>query len=70
MVSKTLDNAYVLKSQKKTELCVAFFLLAKHYRDAIHIALLDLKNPQLAVLIYRVFEEEIRKDEEIHGEIK
>ncbi len=42
---KTLDNAFVLKSQKKLELCAAFFILAKKYSDAINIMLLEMNSP-------------------------
>ena len=62
---KAVNNAFVLKSQKKFELCAAFFILAKKYLEAIEILIVYLKDMQLALLVYRIFENEINRDEKL-----
>ncbi len=44
VIKRTINNAFDLKSKKKLELCVAFFLLAKYYSEAISIILLHMKD--------------------------
>ena len=60
---KAINNAFLLKSQKKYDLCAAFFLLARNYVDAIMIIVEELKDLQLAILVLRFFEKEIPIEE-------
>lgn len=60
---KAVNNGYVLKSQKKFELSAAFFILAKHYIEAIDLLVSYGDNIQLAVLVYRLFEGAINANE-------
>ena len=60
---KAINNAYVLKSQKKFELSAAFFILAKKYIEAIEILIVYYKDMQLGLLVYRIFETQIRNDQ-------
>ena len=61
-VEKAINNAFVLKSQKKFELSAAFFLLAKQYTEAIDLLISYSNDVQLAILIYRLFENTITQD--------
>lgn len=62
-VEKAVNNAYVLKSQKKFELSAAFFILARHYIEAIDLLITYSNNMQLSVLIYRLNETAIMQNE-------
>ena len=70
VIKRTIDNAFVLKSKKKFELCVAFFLLVKFYSEAINIILMYMNDPQLALLVYKINENKIKADEKQNKEIR
>lgn len=49
-------NAYALLSKHRYEYAAAFFLLADQLRDAVHVCLTKLKDPQLAIAVARCYE--------------
>ncbi|KAH8677734.1 RAVE protein 1 C terminal-domain-containing protein [Xylariales sp. PMI_506] len=51
-----LKNAYALLSKRRFEYAAAFFLLADHLQDAVHVCLNQIKDLQLAITIARVYE--------------
>lgn len=69
VIERTIKNAFVLKSKKKFELCVAFFLLVKFYSEAINIILMFMNDPQLALLVYKINENFINANEKQKNEI-
>ena len=52
-------NAYALLSKKRSEHAIAFFILAGAFNDAITVCLNQLQDPHLAILICKIFKEEI-----------
>lgn len=62
--TKAVNNAYLLRSKKRFMDSAAFFLLARKYREAMELLVYSLQNLQLVVLVFRIFENEIRQDAE------
>ena len=52
-------NAYALLSKKRFEHAIAFFILAASYKDAVTVCLNQLQDPQLAILICKLFKAEV-----------
>lgn len=62
--NKAVNNAFQLRSKKRFIDSAAFFILAKRYREAMEVLLESLRNLQLVVLVFRLFEVEIRNSAE------
>ena len=60
---KAYNNAFVLRSKKKFEESAAFFILAHQFSEAFDIILNHLKDIQLAILVFRVNEKEIKESD-------
>ncbi|KAJ3017210.1 regulator of (H+)-ATPase in vacuolar membrane [Thoreauomyces humboldtii] len=56
--SAALKNAFALLGKQRYEYAVAFFLLADKLRDAVSVCLKQLKDPQLATILCRLYEGE------------
>ncbi len=67
---KAYNNAFVLRSKKKFEESAAFFILAHQFSEAFDIILNHLKDIQLAILVFRVNEREIKDSESQFAFIK
>ncbi|KAI5290632.1 regulator of (H+)-ATPase in vacuolar membrane [Ascosphaera aggregata] len=52
----SLKNAYALLGKRRFHYAAAFFLLADSPRDAAHVCINQLKDPQLAIAIVRAYE--------------
>lgn len=59
--TKSVNNAFLLRSKKRFLDSAAFFILAKNFREALEIILESEKDLQLAVLVYRIYENEIKE---------
>ena len=53
-----LKNAFALLGKQRYEYAAAFFLLAGKLKDAANVCIRQLKDPQLAICICRIFEGE------------
>ncbi|KAJ3091060.1 regulator of (H+)-ATPase in vacuolar membrane [Quaeritorhiza haematococci] len=51
-----VKNAFVLLGKQRYEYAVAFFLLGERLKDATSVCLKQLNDPQLAIVICRLFE--------------
>ena len=54
--SAALKNAYVLLGKQRNEYAATFFLLGEKLRDAVNVCLKQLNDPQLALVIARMYE--------------
>ncbi|KAH8120057.1 RAVE protein 1 C terminal-domain-containing protein [Phellopilus nigrolimitatus] len=52
-----LKNAYALLSKQRFEYAAAFFILGGSLKDAVHVCVKQLNDPQLAVALARVVEQ-------------
>ena len=60
--NKAVNNAFQLRSKKRFLDSAAFFILARKYRDGMEILIESLKNMQLAILVFKLFENEIKSN--------
>ena len=51
-----LKNAFALLGKQRYEYAVSFFLLGNKLKDAVNVCLKQLNDPQLAIVICRLFE--------------
>ncbi|TPX65121.1 hypothetical protein SpCBS45565_g05402 [Spizellomyces sp. 'palustris'] len=56
--SAALKNAFALLGKQRYEYAVTFFLLADKLKDAMNVCLKQLNDPQLAIVICRLYEGE------------
>ncbi|KAI9089649.1 RAVE protein 1 C terminal-domain-containing protein [Phlyctochytrium arcticum] len=56
--SAALKNAFALLGKQRYEYATAFFLLADKLKDAMNVCLKQLRDPQLAIVICRLYEGE------------
>ncbi|KAI8910438.1 RAVE protein 1 C terminal-domain-containing protein [Gorgonomyces haynaldii] len=53
-----MKNAFALLGKQRYEYAVSFFLLAGKLKDAVNVCMKQLQDPQLAILICRLYEGE------------
>ena len=54
MRNKALSIAFNKKREQKFEVAMGLFILAKDFKSAIQVAIKDLQDSQLAILVYRL----------------
>ncbi|KAI8818763.1 RAVE protein 1 C terminal-domain-containing protein [Fimicolochytrium jonesii] len=59
--SAAMKNAFALLGKQRYENSVAFFLLADKLKDAVSVCLKQLNDPQLAIILCRLYEGEESK---------